>query len=170
MAESTHLETKKHKKTFFEFTKVSLIILCTWYTASVIISYINVQLYMSLFGGIAFWVMIAAVYGINAWALVEDYSKSLGDTVKMVATLGAIAGVMSATVSFIMIQTNPRILDLSMQKVSEMGVSLSREQIQAQMNIGAYIGFVTAPIFNALLAAGFGALGGLVAKKKWVNL
>jgi uncharacterized membrane protein YfcA len=163
--------TEHHaKKTFMHRAKIPLFIMMGWLAVGLGLSYIDFNIYMTIFGGVSFWIVALAVYGITAWSRVEDHNEKLGDVVRTMALVGVLVGVFSAIIGFIMIQTNPYLLSFTMQQIAEMGVSLSQEQMQSQMQIGAYIGFISGPIVNAGIAALCSALGAFVAKKKWIKI
>ncbi len=157
-------------KQFFSLLIFPLLIFTAWYLVSLVTSFINFNLYLSFFSGLPAWLLILLIYSILGWTLVEDHNKRILDAVKLAMILGVIVGMIGAITGIIMIKTNPAIMDYAMQQFAKYNYQFSNEEIQTQVMIGGYIGFISGPIINAVLGAGLAALGGFVAKKKWIKL
>lgn len=147
-----------------------LLIFAAWYLLSLVTSFINFSAYINFFGGLSAWLMMLIVYSIFGWNMVEDHNKNISETAKIAALLGLCVGLIGAITGFIMIKTNPAIVSYAMQQIAAYGVQMTNEQIAAQVQIGGYIGFISGPVINAGLGAGLAALGGFIAKKKWIKI
>jgi uncharacterized membrane protein YfcA len=150
---------------YWKIIEFPFYLLLLWTISSVVISYINFSLYLSLFSWYSNLIVTLAVFGIVGWSAVKDYKANNKECAWSGAMLGAIIGMISAVLGIIMVYTVPALTEFALQNALNQGAQVSAELIESMTKIGAFIGLVTSPLFNSLIGAAISAIGGIIARK-----
>jgi hypothetical protein len=149
---------------YWKIIEFPFYLLLLWTLAAFVISIFNFSLYLSIFSWYSNIIVSLAAFGIAGWSAVKDYKATIKQSAWSGAILGIVIGVVSSIIGIIMIYTVPAVIDLSLQRAIASGAQVSRETIISFIRIGAFIGLITGPLFNALAGAAMSAVAGLISK------
>jgi len=148
---------------YWNIVRVPFFILIGWQVLGLIMSFVSVGLYISIFGSISGWILTVAVFGFIGYIAVKDHKGSYKEAMLAGLMTGAMAGLAGAIIGIIMVNVSAGYVEMLVGQMTAQG--LSDEMARQYISMGSYIGILAGPVVNGIVGLVLALLGGLVGKK-----